>query len=169
MLGPFNLRAGESVEWNSHQAEEYVDTLALSDKPHKEKSSGYDIIIVMRTLLPKGVMRSDKSMVFLASMCRLKNPAAVHTPDVSSADKDSSQRSFPLTCVVQKTQSKTGVFLLEEIYGLEATTQKKTAAKTNDNNSDDGSTSGDCVICLSDPRYDLFLIFDIPHCLLNAF
>lgn len=148
VLGPFNIRAGEDVEWNSHQEEEYVDTLALSDKPRKENSLGYDIIIVTRTLFPKGVSRPEKAMVFLATMCRLPSPGSIYVIDQDEADDHEKNifKTFPLSCILQKTQSKTGVFSLEDIYGLETLT----GTKCDDAKSDEGSTSGDCVICLSD-------------------
>ena len=143
------------MEWNSHQEEEYIDILALSDKPRKEPSSGYDVIIVTRTLFPKDVGRPEKAMIFLASMCRLQNPAAVYAnePPSIEQDKEKTLKTFPLTCVVQKAQSKTGVFNLEEIYGLETLTNKTKDDEKKGEGSDDGSTTGDCVICLSDPRY----------------
>lgn len=154
VLGPFNIRAGNNVEWNSHQEEEYIDLLALSDKPREELSPGYDIIIVTRTLFPKGASRPEKAMIFLATMCRLSSPAALHAKDGTDefdADGNKIYKIFPLTCVRQKTQSKTGVFTLEEIFGLETLT-----APTDDGDKkDDECSTGDCVICLSDPRYVL--------------
>ena len=173
VVGPYTIGPGEGMEWSSQREDEYIDLLALSDKPRKENSVQYDVIIVTRQLFPKGSSRPEKAMVFLASMCRLPSPAALFDTDVTEGGDQKGYKSFPLTCVVQKVQSKTGVFTMEEVYGLEVVTKKNKAENKNNKNntehskrnhgkeedgSEDGSTTGDCVICLSDPRYSICIL-----------
>lgn len=178
MVGPYTIGPGVGMEWSSQREDAYIDLLALNEKPRKENSVQYDVIIVTRQLFPKGSSRPEKAMIFLASMCRLSSPGAVFDTDSATAEgvnKEKGYKSFPLTCVVQKVQSKTGVFTIEEVYGLETVTQRKanreSGAVNNAENrshnhskeeesSEHGSTSGDCVICLSDPR-----CHPRPHCI----
>jgi hypothetical protein len=153
VLGPYSVPAGGNMQWHSTQEDEFVDILALSDKPRTEHSAGYDVIIVTRTMYPKGDERPSRAMVFLASMCRLSSPGAIFAVDKKEPEqqkeagngngngkaggsgeegggeedknKKNKNKIFPLTCVMQKAQSKTGIFNLEEVYGLDAVTTKK--------------------------------------------
>lgn len=157
-MGPYDLPAGKHRNWSSMQEDEFIDILAISDKPRAENSSGYDVILVTRTLFPKGEKRPSKAIVYLASFCRLSSPGALLlAADGKGGEKEENKR-FPLGCAIQKAQNKTGIFNLEEVYGLEAITMKKNDA-VGENikekppaDEEDSSSAGDCVICLSDPR-----------------
>ena len=178
MLGPYNLCGGKNLTWDSREEEAFIDLLALQEKPRTETSSGYDIIIVTKNIFPKAEKR-PKAMIFMASMCRMTSPGAIFNMnnDIQQIDdtypgrkKELVCKTFPLTCVVQKAQSRSGVFVIEEVYGLEAVIRKQakqnqvqgdtinesthavTTTSTPTNDDDNTDTTGDCVICLSDAR-----------------
>ena len=160
MLGPFNLPPGENLSWNSYQENELVDTLALHEKPRKEHSSSYDVIIVIRNVFPSGSKPMPSDVIFLAFMCRLPSTEAIFQIERSVPHEKRPNKMFPVTCVTQKAQSKTGIYVVEEIYGLEALTCAKknggvnatSTDQTTGENSTDGDSTVDCVICLTDPR-----------------
>jgi hypothetical protein len=105
---------------------------------------------------------SQSAVVFQACMCRANPATALFQPPAGEATNHVS-----LNCVVQKIQSKAGVFVMEDVYGLEVLTgnnDEKAVAPPAASATTDGETStpideyagadaaGECVICLTDPR-----------------
>jgi hypothetical protein len=101
------------MKWESKNYDCPIEISMLTNSRKEESSHLYDMIIISKVLLKKRKSEDEISkaaVIFQASMCNLPRKGLAEKP-VGSIAK--------ISCAVQKIQTKSGVFKLEEVYGLE--------------------------------------------------
>ena len=113
MFGPFRSPQGIGMKWESKNCDCLIDLSVITSSRKEESSHLYDMIIISKTQMKKRKSEDEISktaVIFQASMCTMPRKGLAEKP-VGSIVK--------INCIVQKIQTKSGVFKLEEVYGLE--------------------------------------------------
>ena len=112
MFGPYHAEAGIGMKWASKADDCLVDVPMLVNNRRDDSGGLYDIIIISKTLIKKkkDEAHGPTTVIFQASMCTFPR---------SSLQEKRPGAIIRMKCVVQKIQTKSGVYRIEEVYGLE--------------------------------------------------